>query len=256
MSRRSLLTIAWCVVWMAIPAQAQNLQIGMDQFDRWIFQGLNGNQKPEDMLESRMYMEIERLELSTSLTEQQRAKMRLAGQGDIKRFMDDVQQARRDFLDLADNLNQNNLNEAYQLALPLQKRLNQGLFSDESLLKKVARGTINKAQADELRKREAQLNARRTQIAIANFVAMMGRQLALTAAQRQQLQDLLDGTIELKDPSSPYAMYAVMYRLTEMPAERYEKLLDAPQLKAFETVLQQGKNMRATLVRQGVLEDE
>jgi hypothetical protein len=68
-----------------------------DNFDRWLFAREPSERARQEHLKEVLDAKITRAASEHKLTESQRAKLRLAGRGDIKRFFDLVQKRRDDF---------------------------------------------------------------------------------------------------------------------------------------------------------------
>lgn len=240
---------------LAQGAIAQQPMITMDQFDRWIFNRMSTEDKARESLKSRIDLEIAHLERIASLTEEQKSMIRLAGKGDIKRFFDDVHVARRKFIELGD-VNQNQVNEAYQLASPLAQRLSAGLFGPESLLKKVAATVPGPEQAALIRAREIARRKSQTKVAIKTYVALLGRRMPLSASQREQLINLIEEKVELKNPMSRYSTQVIDYRLSQLPEEPIREIVDENQWDVLEKSFSQAVAMKAMLKQQGELDDD
>lgn len=247
--------VTFMVLLITVPAQGQQANIGMEQFERWIFQSSNAEQA-RTTLASAIDLEITRIEQATPLIETQKERLRLAGQGDIKRFYDRVEQARQEFYKLEGKLDQNNLNQIYQLTIPLSRELQQGLFGSKSLLKKVIATTVNEQQAITMREEEKRRRRVRMENAIKVFIAQTGRQMPLTTVQRESLLKLAMDDLKNVEATGPYATYLMTYRLSELPREKFEAIFDDAQMNAFDKTLQRVKAMKATLVQQGLLDDE
>jgi len=255
----ALILITACFLTSASqPAAALQFQVDIDQFNRWIFSSMQNPENARKRLNDRVEMEIHRIELTTDLRADQKAKIRLASKGDIKRFFDDVADAQRQFKEMQaeGEINQGNMNEVYQLAMPLQRRLSQGLFSKDSLLRKTARACVDDLQAKMLRERDEQLLQRRTQAIIKYVIANMNRQIPMLHRQREQLTNLLNDKVKIKDPSNVYSTNIVLFRLSELPREKITAIFDETQMKAIETQFAQAAAMQQQLKQMGVLDDE
>jgi hypothetical protein len=238
------------------PLLAQNPTIGIEQFDSWIFQGTLNRDQAKTTLESRIDLEITRISQTVSLTEEQKERLKLAGRGDIKRFYDRVEKARQKFLSMGEQWEQNRINEAYQLAVPLQQELRNGLFGETSLLQKVVVSTVDEEQAEAMRQEAERQMRLRKESAVKVFVANLGRQVPLTSAQRTKLTDLLLEKMKSIGREDAYIYYLVSYRLSEVPRDSYSTMFDEMQLKAIDQATRQGKGMKAMLKQQGLLDDE
>lgn len=68
-----------------------------DNFDRWLFDHEVTERARQKHLEAILDTKIEHSAVVEKLTDPQRAKLRLAGRGDIKRFFDEIQKKRDEF---------------------------------------------------------------------------------------------------------------------------------------------------------------
>jgi hypothetical protein len=248
--------IALCGCVLATPAWAQNATIGIEQFDSWIFQGNANQDQAKSTLESRIELEITRIAQTVSLTDDQKERLKLAGNGDIKRFYDRVEKARRQFLSMGEQWEQNRINEAYQLAVPLQQELRKGLFGSDSLLQKVVATTVTEEQSEEMRKETERLMQLRKESAVKVFLAGMGRQIPMTSTQRSKLTELVMQQMTSIGDDDAYTNYLVSYRLSEVPLDDYKDLFDEAQMKAINQSTQQGKAMKAMLEQRGLLNEQ
>ncbi len=255
-----LLIGSFCLVAMSVHASAQNRQFEIDinQFDNWIFSRLGNSQNARKMLADRAQMEIDRIGFSTPLRESQIKKLRFAAQGDIKRFYDDVDKAHREFHAMQDagEIGQENINELYQIAAPLSQRLNKGIFAEESLLKKVARGCVDSDQAKQLRDQEERQRKLQSDVAITGFVATLGRQVPMTHVQREKLMTILTENVKLSDPGHQYVSYLLNYEMSKLPQPKLKAIFDEAQYKAIEKNFAQGIMMKANLKQMGLLDEE
>jgi hypothetical protein len=230
--------------------------IGMEQFDMWIFQGLPGRGTgAREALESRVDLEILRISQAITLDDPQTDHLKLAGHGDIKRFFDRVEKARRQFLAIQNRLDRNNLNEAYQLAAPLQQELTVGLFGPKSLLQKTIASTLNEQQLAAWEKEQGRTDQLRAERAVKLFIAQMQRQVPMTNAQRTQLAELIVAKAKSIRVNDQYTQYLLQYHLSEVPREELENLFDPNQMKAIDRSIQQGRAMVNMLKQRGLLNE-
>lgn len=68
-----------------------------ENFDRWLFADEQSEADRRRNLDEILQTKVKSTTLAHHLTESQRAKLRLAGRGDIKRFFDQIEDRRRDF---------------------------------------------------------------------------------------------------------------------------------------------------------------
>ncbi|MFG0266363.1 MAG: hypothetical protein ACF8AM_14625 [Rhodopirellula sp. JB055] len=239
---------------------AQN-QIDLNQFDSWIFQRHGRDEaRCRSTLKKEIELQFVRIEQSTPLTERQKDALRLAGQGDIKRFFDRVNDARETFLKMESKDDNQNINEAYQLASPLQQELTRGLFGEGSLMQKVTRYVMTEEQATELEER--QLKQFRAQVEAQSkvFLATVGRGMALTAKQQRRLQEHFRNKAQQiqkvlsKDQQPGLQQYVFYIWISELSDEEDISFLDEEQLQVIEKLAERARAVRPMLKQQGFIE--
>lgn len=254
---RLLMLCFWLIV-NGAPISAQNFEIDINQFDSWIFSGMQNATLARQKLAAQAQMEIDRMDLTSTLQESQIRKLQFAAQGDIQHFFDDVDVAHRQFhvMQAAGGVGQANINEVYQLASTLAQRLNQGIFDKESLLKKVARGCVNEEQAKQLQERERRQQELESAAIIVVYLADLGRMVPMTHLQRESLVEMLIDKVTLRDPKHNYANYVLMYEMSELPQAELKSIFDDAQYEAIKRNFQPGIRMKANLMQMGILDDE
>ncbi|EMI57880.1 signal peptide protein [Rhodopirellula sallentina SM41] len=238
-------------------AHSQGFVITQNQFESWIFSTLRNQANARTVLKDRIKLEIDRLDQVAPLTQTQKVKIRFAGKGDISRFFRDADAAIAEFKkrEAAGEINQNAINEIYQLAMPLQQRLSKGLFRDNSLLQKVAKATMDQQQSLELEKRSKRKLNRRLDLVCAAYVGNLGRQVSMTKDQRDEFSKLLRENIDIGLASAAYLSYVVMIKASELPNEEFEKIFDETQLNAIRGSFAQVRGLKANLQQMGVLDE-
>jgi hypothetical protein len=114
-----------------------------ENFDRWVFDDMAPDKERWTHLDKLLSVRINDAARTHKLTDRQQAKLRLAGKGDIKRFFDQVEDARNDF-----ELNRvgfKNGLAALRRLKPLSKVYDLGPFDDGSLFVK----TLHKIDNDQ-----------------------------------------------------------------------------------------------------------
>ena len=119
----------------------QNGVFALPNFDQWVLGGRNRDQI-ENQLKSLLTLHVESANRACELSAAQREKLRLAGEGDLKRLFGAIDQAREKFGEVGQD--QQKLNECYQQASILQTKMQSGVFDESSLYQKVLRQTLNK----------------------------------------------------------------------------------------------------------------
>lgn len=116
--------------------------VSRENFDRWVFDDMAPDKERWTHLDKLLSVRINDAARTHKLTHQQQAKLRLAGKGDIKRFFDQVEDARNDF-----ELNRVGLKNglaALRRLKPLSRDYDLGPFDDGSLFVKA----LNKINND------------------------------------------------------------------------------------------------------------
>ncbi|MEM6470771.1 MAG: hypothetical protein AAF802_14525, partial [Planctomycetota bacterium] len=200
---RSLLAVLVALLFLASTSIGQ-ARISESQFDSWVYGQMRSESNARKRLLSQIEMEIRKLDQFVSLDAEQKYRIRLAGSGDIQRFLDDVADARDQFK----NIDATQINEAWQVAQPLQQRLQTGLFGQSSLLNKTYRGLLTDEQAGENSERTAEQSRRLASTYVSLFVAETGRRVHLDRSQRERLTKLFIDQLEGENLSSwQYSMY-------------------------------------------------
>ena len=120
------------------------LVIDARAFDYWVFRGLSTNREQRSYLESRLRSKLREVERAWNLTEPQVAKLWLAGQGDIKRFLNQVEEADQEFDRFRTDVRMTR--DLYMIGKRLGDEFVAGAYAERSLLgKTLARMIKNEA---------------------------------------------------------------------------------------------------------------
>ncbi len=236
----------------------QQNQINEQQFERWVFQNVQSAREGRKRLVSTMELQIEAVDELCGLSDLQRQKLDLAARGDIARFFDEFEIVRekfRSFKKENDDPNQFNQvwNRLWQDIGPLQRKLNAGLFSSDSLFRKVIRHTLNaeqlsKYEEDQLQRRQFQYHAR-----LELLVDEMERGMPLTAEQRTKFLKIL------KDQTEPPLIFGqndfrvMMLGAAKIPSETLKPIFDDVQWKALTAQFMVARQQERWLRQQKVI---
>ena len=119
-----------------------DMVIERENFDRWLFADGRSEEEHRRRLDDALLERAETATRSHRLTEAQRAKLLLAGRGDIKHFFDEVERGRADF-----EIARMNFRSGHASLTGLDRLTQiyrQGPFGDGSLFAK----TLNKIESD------------------------------------------------------------------------------------------------------------
>jgi hypothetical protein len=226
-------------------------QPGIEQFEQWVFNRMGGAGIARNRLNAGLELHIDEIDRFCAITEVQKRKLRLAGRGDIKRFFDRVDEAKRRYLRVMNDQNHN----IWQDVQPLQSELNGGLFGEESIFTKTVKKTLSNEQAAMLADHEQLRHKNRFLITIDWFITHVDKSLGLTAEQRSRLARLLRETPPPRRfGSSDY--YYLMYRAGQLEEDRIKPVFDDFQWRIFSMQLNQARGMQQWLKNNGMIEDE
>ncbi len=113
--------------------------------DNWVYgnrRNRGGGQQPLDLL---LKMKTEEIARAVDLSETQKGKLLLAGQGDVRRFIDRVDEIKLKYQ--SNEMFQNDWNRIFQEIRPLQIALGRGLFGGDSLFAKTLTKMLTAEQA-------------------------------------------------------------------------------------------------------------
>jgi len=226
-------------------------QPGIEQFEQWVFNRMGGAGIARNRLNAALELHIDEINRFCGMTEAQKRKLQLAGRGDIKRFFDRVDDAKRRYLLVMNDQNHN----IWEDVQPLQTALSGGIFGDESIFAKTVKKTLSNEQAAMLAEQDQHRNKNRYLITIDWFITHIDKGLGMTAEQRKRLSALLK---ETRPPrrfgSSDY--YYLMYRAGQIKEDRIKPIFDDIQWRVFSMQINQARGMQQWLKNNGMIEDE
>jgi hypothetical protein len=229
----------------------QQQQPGIEQFEQWIFNRTGGAGIARNRLNAALELHIDEINRFCGITDIQKRKLMLAGRGDIKRFFDRVDDAKRRYLLVMNDQNHN----IWEDIQPLQTALNVGIFGDESMFAKTVKKTLTSEQATMLAGQAQQRNKNRYVITVDWFITHVDKGLGMTAEQRRRLSELLKETPPPRRfGSSDY--YYLMYRAGQIAEDRLKPIFDDVQWRLLSMQLNQARGMQQWLKNNGMIEDE
>jgi hypothetical protein len=213
--------------------------------EQWAFQQDGSAARCRQRLDSQLTIHLDEIQGACKLSDAQKAKIVLAGRGDMKHFFDRYEVIRRKFKPIDRNAPdfQEVWQKFWQDISPLQQSLQSSLFETGSLFDKALVTTLT---AEQKARYQTLLNERRQfqfQGAIEKVVHDLDQVGRLTQAQRRRLTEFL--TRETKPPrkAGPYDNYYLLWQLGRLPEARLEGMFDAVQRKAIDSQLAQARNL-------------
>jgi hypothetical protein len=229
----------------------QQQQPGVDQFDQWVFNRMGGAGIARNRLNAALDLHIDEINRVCGINDTQKRKLQLAGRGDIKRFFDRVDEAKRRYVRVMNDQNHN----IWEDVQPLQAALNTGIFTQDSIFAKAVKNTLTSEQSAVLSRQEQERIKNRYLITIDWFIAHVDKGLGLTVEQRRRLADLLRTTRPPRRfASSDY--YYLMYRAAQIDEEKIKPIFDDIQWRIFSMQLNQARGMQQWLKTNGAIDDE
>jgi hypothetical protein len=225
-----------------------------EQFEQWVFQQYGNSATARTKLKDSLELYTEDVDQTCGLSEEQKRKLRLAGQGDIERFFRKYRKIKEHFQTIRNDAQK--VNEIWQQISPLQTEMTTGLFHQDSLLQKCLVNTINRKQFLDYMKVGEERRRFHHESNIAVILTMLDQASPVTAMQRKQLADLL--RLETKPPrkSGQYDYYAMMHQASKIDDKKYQAILDDIQWQVFNNQLAQMRGMEQWLKQSGILSDD
>ena len=140
------------VPWNAAQNQAvMDVQNIGQNIDVWVF-GNRRNGWPQRRLDSLLKIKTDEVVREAGLSEVQKRKLLLAGEGDVRRFMEAVDDVKAKYQ--SGRIEVNAWQRIFQETRPLQVALRRGLFNGDSLFAKTLAKTLTAEQAARLEANE------------------------------------------------------------------------------------------------------
>jgi len=227
--------------------------MGMDDsnFDAWVYGGrVVGDGR--DWFEARLSLRLEEIDRACQLSDGQKAKLRLAGRGDTKRFFDIYDEKRRKFQSLKHD--QNKFNEIFQEIRPLQELIAAGAFGRGSIFDKTIRSTLNPEQVDRYDGVARERRTARYRARVDLVVEMIDGYVGLSAERRNRLVDVIVAETRVPPRTGQYEFYLVVYQAGQIPEAKLRPIFDEAQWKVASQVFRQAKGYESFLKAGGLLE--
>ncbi len=228
-----------------------NFQLNADQL---VFGNSQNPTAGRVRLNATLALRVDDLARSSRLTEAQKAKLQLAGRGDIKRFFDRVDEKRRQSATLGgDFIAYNKLVQELQ---PLRSTFQMGPFGEGSLFAKTLAKTLDPSQRDAAseaaRDREAYRREAKVEMAVATIDASVG----LTEDQRVRVRRLIvEDTRPPKRPGPYYDYYVTLLQLSKLPEARLKAVFNDAQLRLLASQFDLVRQMEPGLIENDMMPD-
>lgn len=225
-------------------AAENRIQVTEQMLEQWIF-GSNRlpNQNPLSQAFTSLELQLDLVAQSGPLTEPQRAKLELAGLGDIHRFIDRYETFRRTCP--TGQVTREEYTEMHQKMRPLQMRYKAGLHGPGSLFRKTVGSTLEPDQLAAFEKFEQQRHGRHYEMIVKATVAAIERQLPLTMRQREKLTAvILEKTQPPETYGQSYYQYSVvLYQASRIPEDDLKPIFLENEWPVFQGMMNHARGM-------------
>jgi hypothetical protein len=233
----------------------RELALIVQRFDQYVFRRDQGAAGARKRLEQLLASQVDVIDRACKLTEAQRNKLELAGQGDINRFFARYEATKQKAEMLEPDGDK--LREFRQEMTELGSTLELGLFHENSLLYKSLRNTLTVEQYARYEPRVRQRLVERHRQAAERAVMLLEQRVAFRDGERRRLLTFLIEETNLSPRPSSYDPYLLLVQLSRKPAEKLEALLDEAERDALKhTVNQIPKLLELQLRNLGLWPDE
>jgi hypothetical protein len=215
----------------------QNFMVADENFDQWVFGGRGTQANNQKRFEALLKVQVEGVERTCRLSDDQKKKLTLAGNVDIKRFFVRVAVLKKRFDQIKND--QNKFQEFWQLMQPVQTDMNRGIFGEGSYYRKTLKNLLTASQVIETENAERERRLFNFRSKVESVVTSLDEVLSLSADQRRKLVGLLTEPqmIPRTMGQDAVCMYAVLYLASRIPDEKLKQVLDVPQFNTVKRIL-------------------
>jgi hypothetical protein len=199
-------------------------------------------------------IQIARLNLDYSLTDAQKKKLFVAGEGDIKRFFDRMAELKTKFETAKYDRTQ--LIACLQAARRMRADSRGTIFGAGSLLDKtlVTTATAEQKAKGEEAQRLREIAAHRA--AVANTMKWLDQVLLLGEDQRRRLEQLVLAASRPQPGSGLSGPASILFQLTKLPSEQLKAVLRDDQWRRLERQLAAFRNLKDRPQQRGAVGGE
>jgi hypothetical protein len=242
---------------MAVPDGLEQMVVirNLDaNIDNWLFGNRRFSDNPSQKLSLILKVKSAAFARMAGLSESQREKLLLAGEGDIRRFLDRVDEIK--LKHRSNEMPQGAWNRIFQEIQPLRDvLLRNQLFGSDSLFAKTARKTLTSEQAARYEKNESERLLFQHRTRIASTVVRLSNYLGLRDEQRKRLtQVMLEKSQPLPDLGETDRQQLVgLVLLRGLPEKEIKPIFDADQWRGLQHLFEHVPQVLPMLRQQGIL---
>jgi hypothetical protein len=225
-----------------------------ENFDQWVFGNGRNYTSFRASVDSLLAMQIEELDRACGLTDAQRAKLMLAGRGDLKRILDAYDDKKKRFR--ATGGDQNRINEIFQDIQPLQQAIAAGPFGESSIFAKSIGKTLDPVQAERFEKVAGEKRTYRYRARVELAVNLLDGYVGMTADQRRRLVKVIVDETRSPRKFGRQDYQVVMLLASKIPEDRIRPIFDDAQWRKVRRQMDQVKGLEMYLKTNGFLPDD
>lgn len=216
----------------------------IEQFDGWIDQiveGVNGRDKPENgRLDERLNLKLDWMRASCWINEVQRKKLKLAGRRDIKRFLDELREMKREFRQIKSDPIQ--FGKMQSRLAEIQTSSAADLFGANSFLSKMMHTTLSPEQAAAYAKATEESKSFARRVAIARAVEYCDLAIGLNDDQRRRLTELFTAetrSLKRNESSEISLEFTIFMQVPKLSQKKLKAIFDEEQWVVMVALLKQ-----------------
>jgi hypothetical protein len=201
-----------------------------DNFDRWIFRGQRDASTARAQMRWQLGQKLDVCVTRYHVTTEQLDKLSLAGSLDMKRFFEQADAIHRHFLAIHDH---DGFQAVMQEVLPLQQKLQAGIFGEDSFFAKALRKMLKDGDDAAARGNVSEQALRHYRVGVEIHLIPIGDDLGLSDKQRAELVQLV--LAETRPPrfSGTYEAWQIYGQIATIPNDKLMPLLDKRQVQQF-----------------------
>jgi hypothetical protein len=215
-----------------------------EQLDDWVDQivsGINDRDTPEQgRLDERLTLKLDWIQASCGITGEQKKKLQLAGRRDIKRFLDELREMKRQFRRIKEDPIQ--FAKMQQRLAEIQTSSAADLFGEASFLSKTLRPTLSDAQNAAYLRAIEESRAFAHRAAVEQAVQFCDLAIGLNNDQRRRLTELFVNEtrrIKRNESSEISLQFMMVLQTAKLSRAKLKAIFDAAQWKVMIALLKQ-----------------
>ena len=239
----TVLVVASVMAWIVRPGQClAQVQVGgrvrqADILSMYVFNG-SDESTFKKQLDDQTKLVVDLIAKVVSIDDSQKRKLNLAVAGDLTRFYRELEIVREKTKDL-DIQNQADMQKAWQEVMPVRKRADEGILSENSLFDKVLGSVLSLEQREQYNKYLRDKEIALFKAILRAAVSDMEKSLPLTSQQRTDLIELVEKKPFPRRITRAYHAYVGVILLGRLSDQETAAILDEHQQKTFNKLKQQ-----------------